>query len=409
MNKKLLLSFMATGSMCLTFSQITKPILKEAPEVIRTGNEQTIVKNRKLLSPKPGSFAENTPIIVAPANANGNSASISFNSVSGALNDMQDAKYYLFDCDYDGKDNLLVVNLNERSIQQNSVRRLNTNTANAVQQTGESGVTPNVKLSDELYFGEFSPGTGNTFLVHDKRSNQFWHYQHNASNKNIFERPYAILSNWISDAKYATGDFNGDGKSDLLAWDISKNEFHVALHTKNQFASLGEASLQPAGIWLTGWAQSASMNIVTGDFNGDKKDDIAIVHQPTGEWWVALSNGTVFQPGVGYKSGVWLKPWAIGTHHKIIATDVNSDGKCDLVEYNYNEKSFQAVLSNGQYFDYFFKKEYISGTIANPLQVAIGKFNGQGIIVIGHLLLPDAQFLYPRRAASIYLTNYKRL
>jgi hypothetical protein len=183
----------------------------------------------------------------------------------------------------------------------------------------------------------------------------------------------------------------------------------VALHTKNTASLNGPASLQPAGIWLSGWAQTAEMNIVAGDFNGDKKDDIAVVHQPTGEWWVALSNGTSFQPSTGYRSGVWLKPWAVGTHHSIAAIDVNNDGKCDLIEYDYNEKSFQSVLSNGQYFDYSFKKEFIGGTIPAPVQIAIGKFDGNCIIAIAHVLPPDTQNLYARRAMSIYLTNYKRL
>jgi hypothetical protein len=265
-----------------------------------------------------------------------------------------------------------------------------------------------INLNDDIYFGEFSPENGSTFLINDKRSNQFWHYQHNSTNYMVFERPYAMLSNWVVAGKYLTGDFNGDGKKDLLAWDQNKNEFHVALHAKNQLAARGSASLQPAGVWLAGWAQTADMNIVTGDFNGDKKDDIAVVHQPTGEWWVALSNGTAFQPSTGYMHSVWLKPWAVGTNYKIFAFDVNNDGKCDLVAYNNYEKSFQSVLSNGQYFDYFFKKEFITGTIAAPEQVVFGKFEGNCMIAVAHVLPPDAANAYARRVMSIYLTNYKR-
>lgn len=397
-----LLTLVISGS---TFSQFkVKAPVSQAKTV---DNKISINNNYDYkMKLKPGQFMENTPVLIAPANTNGNSVIFSFNTIGGALGDVPNTKYFMFDCDKDTKDELMVIN---PSTMANELRKLKSNSSNNILQAGGFMGTTGITLYDDIYFGEFSPENGSTFIINDKRSNQFWHYQHNFSNYNIFERPYPMLSNWVVTDKYLTGDFNGDGKTDLLAWDLARNEFQVALHTKNATALNGPATLVPAGIWLKAWAQTTDMNIVTGDFNGDRKDDIALVHQPSGEWWVALSNGSSFQPSQGYKSGVWLKPWAIGSQHKIFATDVNNDGKCDLVEYDYQQKSFHAVLSNGQYFDYSFKKEFIGSTITNPEQITFGKFAGNCMISVVHVLPADDRFVYPRRAMSIYLTNYKRL
>jgi len=351
----------------------------------------------------PGTFAETTPLTNAPADASKNSVRLFFNTAPNAATDDPNTKYYFFDALKDGKDKLLVFTVPNN----NSLIKIDKDNTGTVKQTGGYLIDPDIKYTDELLTGNFSEEWGASIVVVDRRSNQFWRYRHNSTNPVYFDNPYIMLSNWAPADRYLTGDFNGDGKTDLLGWNFSRNEFQVAVYSKSVTPGMPPV-FQPAGVWLAGWAQTADMNIVTGDFNGDKKDDIALVHQSTGEWRVALSTGTAFQSSTGYKSGVWLKPWAVGTNHKIVAMDVNNDGKCDLVEYNYSDKSFQAILSNGQYFDYCFKREYIGSTFPNVKQVAIGKYDGNCIIVVGHVLPADAYYTYARPAGSFYLTSYKR-
>lgn len=351
----------------------------------------------------PGTFAETTPLTNAPADPTKNSVRLFFNTAPSATTDDPNTKYYFLDVLKDGKDKLLVFTIPN----DNSLLKVDRDNAGTVKQTGGYALNADIRYTDELLTGNFSEEWGASVIVVDRRAGKFWRYRHNSTNPFSFDNAYSMLSNWAPGDHYLTGDFNGDGKTDLLGWNLSRNEFQVALYSKAAIPGMPPI-LQPAGVWLTGWAQAADMNIVTGDFNGDKKDDIALVHQPTGEWRVALSTGTGFQSSTGYKSGVWLKPWAAGTNHKIVAMDVNNDGKCDLVEYNYTDKSFQAVLSNGQYFDYSFKREYIGNTFSNMKQIGIGKYEGNCIIVVGHVLPADASYAYPRLAGSFYLTNYKR-
>ncbi|HYF30217.1 MAG TPA: VCBS repeat-containing protein [Chitinophagaceae bacterium] len=353
---------------------------------------------------QPGAFAGTTPVIPAPADPLKNNVSLFRNTAPNAYSDDPNTKYICLDVMKEGKDRLLV--FTPRNI--NSQVKIGRNNAGAIGQMGSYSIHSDLKYTDELLTGNFSEEWGASVVVVDRRSNQFWRYRHDPTSGIQFVNPYGMLVNWAPADRYLSGDFNGDGKTDLLGWNHASNQFQVALYAKSATPGMPPI-FSPAGVWLFGWAQANDMNIVTGDFNGDRKDDIALVHQPTGEWRVALSTGTAFQGSTGYSAGVWLKPWAVGTHHKIAALDVNNDGKCDLVEYNYHDKSFQAVLSNGQYFDYSFKREYIGNTItALKQQVAIGKFEGNCMVVVSHELPPDANYLHPRPTASVYITSYRR-
>jgi uncharacterized repeat protein (TIGR01451 family) len=112
----------------------------------------------------------------------------------------------------------------------------------------------------------------------------------------------------------AVGDFNLDKKSDLAIRESSPSGDSLNILIGN-----GDGTFQPAKtIVLT----SAGRNIVTGDFNGDSKPDIAV--SSTGGILILLGNGDgTFSQGVTLASGSGAEPWS--------TADLNHDGKLDLL------------------------------------------------------------------------------
>src|SRR5439155_427520 len=110
------------------------------------------------------------------------------------------------------------------------------------------------------------------------------------------------------------GDFNGDGKSDIVTFVRSSvtgkhaGDVLVALSDGTEFLPQGNAP-----IWKKSFCTGAEVCDV-GDFNGDGKDDIILFKRSSatgkdaGDVLVALSDGTQFGPAT-----VWHDFFCIST------------------------------------------------------------------------------------------------
>lgn len=163
------------------------------------------------------------------------------------------------------------------------------------------------------------------------------------------------------------GDFNGDGKDDIATFTRGTNaDVFVALSNGRAFVGTGLK-------WHDSFCVGNEIPL-TGDFNGDKKCDIATFNRGTnGDVFVALSNGSIFT-GTGQK---WHDSFCFGTEIPVTA-DFNGDKKSDLLTFLLNPTGdVYGAISNGAKFigtgykvhDYF----GLAGEI--PLS---GDFNGDG-------------------------------
>ncbi|MFJ6820686.1 FG-GAP-like repeat-containing protein [Streptomyces niveus] len=146
------------------------------------------------------------------------------------------------------------------------------------------------------------------------------------------------LSSWSSPSgswntaadKPAIGDFNGDGRDDLAV-------FHTYADGSEKFWTFNTAPTgafkNPVGSWTsTGWGDWERTTIHAGDFDGDGRDDIAAWY----DYVDGHDAVHVFRSGAtgafGSPDEAWNTP--IGTmwrdHMKIVTGDYNGDGRDDL-------------------------------------------------------------------------------
>jgi hypothetical protein len=107
------------------------------------------------------------------------------------------------------------------------------------------------------------------------------------------------------------GDFNGDGKDDVVSYHPAYGTWWVNRSTGSAFILKKWATFGTK----TGWDPQ-----MVGDFNGDGKDDVVNYHAALGNWWVSRSTGSGFTlhkwaffffPGtVEFGDGTWV----VGTH-----------------------------------------------------------------------------------------------
>ena len=180
--------------------------------------------------------------------------------------------------------------------------------------------------------------------------------------------PYGDLANEI-----VTGDFNGDGKLDLLLLQVSNvggivlnvllGKGDGTFHKPVQIGSFGGSVL--CGAQLPG-------NVLT-DLNGDGKLDIVFCNQT--EIITLLGNGDgTFQPPLSVTAGSQgAFTYAVG--------DINSDGKPDLIVSQYPgfSSTIGVFLGNG---DGSFQPEQIvaSGIPFGELGIVPGDLNSDGLL-----------------------------
>ena len=132
----------------------------------------------------------------------------------------------------------------------------------------------------------------------------------------------------------ASGDFNNDGKADLVTADSGANSVSILL-------GKGDGTFRPRADYNAG---NKPVSVAVGDFNGDGDQDLAVVNQTADTLSILLGNGDgTFQPAVTVPGPAASNPSTIAVG------DFNGDGIEDVV---------------------------VGGTVGVPLSVFFG--NGDG-------------------------------
>src|SRR6266516_3725403 len=159
----------------------------------------------------------------------------------------------------------------------------------------------------------------------------------------------------------AVGDFNGDGKLDLAVVNFGDWNIYVLLGN-------GVGTFQAARSVYFASGGGFPWYVVTADFNGDGKLDLAVSNYGDNSFSVLLGNGDgTFQPP---------RTLPIGTHPALVAVgDFNGDGKPDLAISSVGDNTVSVLLGNG---DGTFLAPQVTPVGLNPWYFAVGDFNGDG-------------------------------
>jgi len=235
------------------------------------------------------------------------------------------------------------------------------------------GGTP--ALYGQIRYNSDIPLGGNTFrrwrgdFNADGRGDILWRNGGNGDDYIFFMNGTAVAAgsgytNSVPDTDWqivGTGDFDGDGVTDILWRKAGTGENYIFLMDGTTVKAGSGYTNTVGGPWTVAGV---------GDFDGDGKADILWRNATTGEDYVFLIDGTSVKAGSGYTSTV-DGPWTVAG-----VADFDGDGKADILWRNATTGEDYVFLMNGATV---LGTSSYTNTVGGPWTVAgVGDFDGDG-------------------------------
>lgn len=143
-----------------------------------------------------------------------------------------------------------------------------------------------------------------------------------------------------------SGDYDGDGKTDLAIVDKANGHWYIISSKTGAFFK------DAKGVEIWGWKyknMNSSCIPLSGDYDGDGKADIGFVNPSTGKWYIkASSTGNDFVFGtVTFNGWKWE---GMNTSHIPVEGDFDGDGRTNVAIYGKNNGVWSIISSQEQDF-----------------------------------------------------------
>jgi FG-GAP-like repeat len=178
------------------------------------------------------------------------------------------------------------------------------------------------------------------------------------------------------------GDVTGDGRDDAVAFYryVSGGKWLVSRSNPRDASvdSPGNGFVLASAAPLTGLGGGGLLNAMLGDVDGDGDEDIVAIDLSTNNWYVAESrwrNGST-----GFDAPVnWAGGYGAGSANQFLA-DVTGDGKADAVVYSGGTWTVRASSGSGFLFPGNWKTGFGSGSDARLMGDATGDGTADAIV-----------------------------
>jgi hypothetical protein len=186
----------------------------------------------------------------------------------------------------------------------------------------------------------------------------------------------------IAGVRVVTGDFNGNGRTDI-----------ALVNRGPGWTTIPIAFSQADGSWkvtnktapeFTGWVQIPGVQMVTGDFNGNGRTDIALVNRGPG--WTTIPIASAQSDGswkVTNKTAPEFAGWATIPGVRVVTGDFNGNGRTDIALVNQHSGWTTIPIAFSQ-ADGSWKvtnepaPEFAGWASIPGVRVVTGDFNGNG-------------------------------
>ncbi|MEV4433293.1 FG-GAP-like repeat-containing protein [Streptomyces sp. NPDC049585] len=194
---------------------------------------------------------------------------------------------------------------------------------------------------------------------------------------------------------FEAGDFNGDGRDDIAVWynaaDGSDRLWTFTADVRGGFNEPFGSYAAPDGQW-----DVANMKFVTGDFNGDGRDDISVLYGYADgtmkmHTFAAAPGGGFLNPVTSWSAG--YDTWGFWENYRLHAGDFNGDGKDDIAywyAYPDGRGALHTMLNRGTSSVAFAEPVKSSQSpagqfVAKRMHIVIGDYDGDGRDDVGAL------------------------